>query len=89
MVNVLNHQSGNFFIAFLPQFVSYETPVSNVAILGVSFVVGGTVWSLVVAYFASSLAAIIGQSNEVKSWFNRLSGALYISLGLNVLRAEA
>ena len=86
--NVLNPKVALFFIAFLPQFVGATAPISEVAILGITFVIGGTAWCFIVAYFASSLAGTMGKSSKAKNWFNKLSGAIYISLGLNVLRAK-
>ncbi len=88
ITSVLNPKVALFFIAFLPQFVSSGAPVSDLATLGLIFVAGGTAWCLVVAYFAASLAATIYPHNFVKNWFHKLSGAIYITLGFNVLRAK-
>lgn len=89
LTNVLNPKVALFFIAFLPQFVSVDAPVVDLFILGFSFVIGGTLWCLVLAYFASMWAQMLGKNNNVKAWFNKLSGVVYIALGLNVLRVQA
>lgn len=89
VTNILNPKVALFFIAFLPQFVGTEAPISNLVLLGLTFVTGGTAWCILLAYFASSLAGLLGQSHVVKNWITKLSGAIYIALGLSVLRAKA
>ena len=89
LTNILNPKVALFFIAFLPQFVGEDAPVADLFILGLSFVIGGTMWCLVLAYFASTVAKMLGQSSRIKAWFNKLSGVVYITLGLNVLRIKA
>ncbi len=89
LTNILNPKVALFFIAFLPQFVGEDAPVADLFILGLSFVIGGTIWCLVLAYFASTGTKLLGQNNRVKAWFNKLSGVVYITLGLNVLRVKA
>ena len=88
ITNILNPKVALFFIAFLPQFIGVDSPMKDLLILGFSFVIGGTLWCLVLAYFASVMVAFLGQNNSLKLWFSRLSGVVYIALGLNVLRAR-
>ena len=89
LTNILNPKVALFFIAFLPQFVGVDAPLTDLFILGLSFVIGGTMWCLVLAYFAATVAKMLGQSSRIKAWFNKLSGVVYITLGLNVLRIKA
>lgn len=88
ITNVLNPKVALFFIAFLPQFVSSNENTISLITLGATFVIGGTVWCLIVALFSASLCSTFIQSNGVRYWFGRLSGAVYIGLGINVLRAK-
>ena len=89
ITNVLNPKVALFFIAFLPQFVSSSAITSSLLFLGFTFVAGGTAWCLIVACFASSFSSMLGQSNTIQGWFGKLTGAVYIGLGINVLRAKA
>jgi len=89
LTDVLNPKVALFFIAFLPQFVSVDAPMTDLLILGLSFGIGGTMWCLLLAYFASAWAALLSQNNVAKAWFSKLSGVVYIALGLNVLRVQA
>jgi threonine/homoserine/homoserine lactone efflux protein len=88
VTNILNPKVALFFIAFLPQFISSSGSTASLMVLGVTFVIGGTIWCLIVAYFASSFSLILSQHNSVKKWFSNLSGAVYIGLGVNILRAK-
>jgi threonine/homoserine/homoserine lactone efflux protein len=88
VTNILNPKVALFFIAFLPQFISSSGSTASLMVLGVTFVIGGTIWCLIVAYFASSFSLILSQRNSVKKWFSNLSGAVYIGLGVNILRAK-
>lgn len=87
--NLLNPKVALFFIAFLPQFASSDGAKLNLLFLGATFVVGGTVWCLMVAYFASSFSEFLSDSKIISKWFGKMSGAIYIGLGLNILRAKA
>ncbi|MDO8289190.1 MAG: LysE family translocator [Parvibaculum sp.] len=88
ITNVLNPKVALFFIAFLPQFVSSSEASIGLIILGGIFVVGGTAWCLIVAFFSSSFSSMILKNNIIQGWLGRLCGAVYIGLGINVLRAR-
>ncbi|GAA6140104.1 LysE family translocator [Arenicella sp. 4NH20-0111] len=89
ITNVLNPKVALFFIAFLPQFADVNSVSASLLFLAFTFVLGGTIWCLLVACFASSFSTTIRNSNLAQHWINRVTGGVYIALGLNVLRAKA
>jgi threonine/homoserine/homoserine lactone efflux protein len=89
--NTLNPKVAIFFLAFLPQFVDTAagrgpTPF---LVLGAIFVVGGTLWCLGQAVCAASATRTIRRNPALLGWLERLSGCVYIALGLNLLRTKA
>jgi threonine/homoserine/homoserine lactone efflux protein len=88
ITNVLNPKMALFFIAFLPQFISSSETSAGLVFLGATFVIGGTAWCLIIALFASYLSSTLGYNNTIQYWLGKISGAVYIGLGINVLRAK-
>jgi threonine/homoserine/homoserine lactone efflux protein len=88
--NVLNPKVAIFFLAFLPQFVDLGAGRGPVPFLflGTIFVIGGTLWSLGQAVGAAGVARAMRGNPIVLQWLQRLSGCVYIALGLNLLRAR-
>jgi threonine/homoserine/homoserine lactone efflux protein len=88
--NVLNPKIAIFFLAFLPQFVdarTYPGPAPFL-LLGGMFVLGGTLWCLGVALCAAKATQAIRNNPQAMVWLERLSGCVYIGLGLNLIRAK-
>src|SRR5215470_4074648 len=84
--NVLNPKVALFFLAFLPQFID---PASNIKVLaflmlGFTFVTTGTIWCLILAWFASALSNRLRTNETVAQWLNRTAGALFVFLGLRL-----
>ena len=84
--NILNPKTALFFMVFLPQFVKtseVHNPVPYL-ILGIMFIIPGTIWCLMLVLFASKLADKIKGSNKVATWLNRVTGGVFIGLGLKL-----
>jgi threonine/homoserine/homoserine lactone efflux protein len=91
VTNTLNPKVAIFFLAFLPQFVDIAAgrgPMPFLA-LGAIFVVGGTLWCLGQAVCAASATRTIRRNPALLGWLERLSGCVYIALGLNLLRSKS
>ena len=90
LTNVLNPKVALFFLAFLPQFID---PASNMKIaafitLGLTFVTTGTIWCLVLAWFASSFSRRFRNNDTLAQWLNRTAGTLFVFLGLRLATAK-
>jgi threonine/homoserine/homoserine lactone efflux protein len=88
--NVLNPKVAIFFLAFLPQFVDARTHPGPLPflLLGGVFVIGGSLWCLGVALTAAKATRAIRSNPRAMVWLKRLTGWVYIGLGLNLLRAK-
>jgi RhtB (resistance to homoserine/threonine) family protein len=88
--NVLNPKVALFFLAFLPQFIN---PASNMKVfaflmLGLTFVTTGTIWCLILAWFASAFSERLRTNETIGQWLNRAAGALFVFLGLRLATAK-
>jgi threonine/homoserine/homoserine lactone efflux protein len=86
LTNVLNPKVALFFLAFLPQFVSPDSPTKPLAFLslGVIFDLNGTIWNLFVAWSAPRIGGRLTASRRLKAWFNRCVGAVFIGIGVRL-----
>jgi threonine/homoserine/homoserine lactone efflux protein len=86
LTNILNPKVALFFLAFLPKFIDSASPSKTAAflILGLTFVTTGTIWCLILAWFASAFSARLRGNATVASLLNRIVGALFIFLGLRL-----
>jgi RhtB (resistance to homoserine/threonine) family protein len=86
LTNILNPKVALFFLAFLPQFID---PASNAKImafvtLGLTFVTTGTIWCLILAWFASAFSERLRSNETISQWLNRTAGALFVFLGIRL-----
>lgn len=86
LTNLLNPKVALFFIVFLPQFVRPEkagTPLPFI-LLGIIFVIPGTIWCLALAVFSSMLSKKINKGQRAERWLNRVTGGIFIGMGLKL-----
>lgn len=86
LTNVLNPKVALFFLAFLPQFINpnYAENFLPFLILGLTFVFTGTIWCLSLAFFASKLSDKIRQNYNIKKWLDKITGGIFIVLGIKL-----
>ncbi len=82
IVTALNPKSIAFFVAFLPQFVDPQKPVSvQLGWLGGTFLFLATVNAALYAVFASQLSDYLSK-RYVRTWFNRCGAGALIGAGI-------
>ena len=86
LTNVLNPKVALFYLAFLPQFIDphYSSPYISFILLGFAFTVTGTIWCLILAVFSSSLSSKFRKNHKIKFWLDRITGVVFISLGIKL-----
>ncbi len=89
LTNVLNPKVALFFLAFLPQFIDLAAPSKALAfiVLGLAFNVTGTAWNLMVAWGAARMAQLSAFA-VVRTWLDRVLGALFLGLGIRLAFAD-
>jgi RhtB (resistance to homoserine/threonine) family protein len=91
LTNVTNPKVVLFFISFLPQFISGDNsngPLPFI-ILGLSFVMTGTVWCLLVAIFSSYATKKLRNNPKVEFILNKITGIIFIGLGIKLFQTKA
>ena len=91
LTQLLNPKVSIFFIALLPQFVNSGRVHSPwpFLFLGVLFVSLDTLWFLLIASCSAFFTGWLRQNTRVQIGMQRVTGLLYIGLGLNLLRLKA
>ncbi|WP_075344424.1 LysE family translocator [Tenacibaculum agarivorans] len=86
LTNILNPKVALFFLAFLPQFIDprYTNTTLSFLLLGVTFLTTGTLWCLLLAVFSSRLSNSIRKNYKIKLWLDRITGSIFIALGIKL-----
>lgn len=86
ITNVLNPKVALFFISFFPQFIRYDALNSPVPfiILGLTYAVMGILWFCFLTFFASNISVKLKNSSQTSVWLNKLSGLVFILMGLKM-----
>ena len=90
LTNILNPKVALFFLAFLPQFIDphYAKHTLSFLILGFTFVFSGTIWCLILAIFSSKLASKLMAHASFKTYLDKITGFVFIALGLKLALSE-
>ena len=90
LTNVLNPKVALFFLAFVPQFISADSTSKPLAflILGCIFNFNGMLWCNGLAVFTAFASARLKVKPLVALWLNRVTGGLFVGLGLRLALAE-
>ena len=86
VTNVLNPKVALFFLALLPQFIEPDSVAKTLAFLtlGLTFVVTGTIWCLVLAVGAARLRQFFRGNPRMRTTIDRVTGGLFIALGIRL-----
>lgn len=86
LTNILNPKVALFFLALLPQFIEPDSRSKTLAflMLGITFVITGTLWCLVLAFGAAPLRQFFRGNPRVRSTIDRVTGGLFIALGIRL-----
>ncbi|AMC34068.1 LysE family translocator [Janthinobacterium sp. B9-8] len=84
--NLLNPKVALFFLAFVPQFISNDSPSKALAfiLLGCIFNANGMLWCHFLAISSARISQRIQISSAFSSWMNRAIGAIFISFGIKL-----
>lgn len=90
VTNVLNPKVALFFIAFLPQFIDPNLKNTTLPFLtlGSTFVTTGTIWCLMLAFFASAFFEKLKNNPKIANYINKICGFALIGLGIKVALAD-
>jgi threonine/homoserine/homoserine lactone efflux protein len=91
LTDVLNPKVALFFLAFLPQFVSADSPHQTTAfiLLGTMFISTGTLWCFTIAALAARAASRLRRSGGALVWINRTLGGVFVYLGVRIAALQA
>lgn len=90
LTNVLNPKVALFFLALLPQFVETGNRFGPIPflVLGLTFCITGTFWCVFVACIGTFFNRILRSTPSAQWGASKITGGIYVLLGLNVLRAR-
>jgi RhtB (resistance to homoserine/threonine) family protein len=90
LTNVLNPKVALFYLAFLPQFVdpTASSKLIPFLFLGATFITTGTIWCIILALAAATIASRLRTSGSTGSIIRRATGTLFVALGVRLAVAD-
>jgi threonine/homoserine/homoserine lactone efflux protein len=90
IMNVLNPKVAMFFLAFLPQFVTPNTPhfALQMLFLGLIFMIQGAIIFTLIGYFSGSIGNYILTRPKLARYFDWLTAGVFTSLGVRLALAQ-
>lgn len=90
ITNVLNPKVALFFLSFLPQFIAPSNTYGLLPFLclGITFIVTGTTWCLLLVLFSSRMSAYLRENKTSAFITNKVCGTIYLGLGVKLLTTE-
>ena len=90
LTNVLNPKVALFFLAFFPQFIdpNYGNAMLSFSFLGLSFAATSLVWCVSLALLAARFSEQLRQNPSIEAWLNKISGVVFIALGLRLMSTK-
>jgi RhtB (resistance to homoserine/threonine) family protein len=87
ITNLLNPKVALFFLSFLPQFINPDNNYGPLSFLflGSIFLSTGTLWCIFVALFSAKISEKIKKNTKITFIFEKITGIIFIGLGLNLL----
>ena len=87
ITNTFNPKVALFFLAFFPQFIdaSYAYSMVSFIILGLTFAVTGFIWCSCLALLASKFSENLRKNPSIEVILNKISGVVFIGLGIKLL----
>jgi len=84
--NALNSKVALFFLAFVPQFISLDSPDKPLAfvVLGLIFDVNSMLWCHLLVLITTRLSQRLRVSGSLRRWLGKSIGALFVSLGVKL-----
>lgn len=86
ITNVLNPKVALFFISFFPQFIRFDALNNPIPfmILGLLYATMGILWFCFLSIFASIISVKLKNSTQTGFWLSKLSGLVFILMGLKM-----
>ena len=91
LTNTFNPKVALFFLAFFPQFIdaSYAYGMLSFLMLGLTFATTGFIWCLCLALLASKFSKKLRENPKIESMMNKISGVVFMGLGIKLLTEKA